>query len=57
MNHNRYTQIDRDGYGLTKEELEEGWHFCPEWDEMLIGPPMKAEMEACLCSRQLKSAD
>lgn len=48
MNHNRYYQIDRDGYGLTEEEVKDGWHFCPEWDQMLIGPDMP-ELESCTC--------
>ena len=33
---------------LTKEELQEGWHWCPEWDFLLVGPDMK-EWEVCLC--------
>lgn len=52
MNHNRYKQIMQDGYGLTEEEWEAGWHFCPEWDYLLIGPLMPQEMESCSCSKQ-----
>jgi len=25
-----------------------GWHFCPDWDFMLIGPEWP-EMECCTC--------
>lgn len=25
---------------LTQSEIDEGWHFCIEWDFMLIGPGM-----------------
>lgn len=38
-----------DGTGLSQEEIEEGWHFCPEWDYMLIGPGMTLEMSCCNC--------
>lgn len=34
---------------LTQTELKQGWHFCVEWDCMLVGPGMP-EMEACLCN-------
>lgn len=34
---------------LTKEEISQGWHFCPDWDEMLIGPD-SCEMEDCTCN-------
>jgi hypothetical protein len=33
---------------LTKEELAEGWHFCTEWDYLLVGPKME-ELHACSC--------
>lgn len=33
---------------LTSEELEQGYHFCPEWDFMLVGPD-DPERECCLC--------
>lgn len=33
---------------LTRQELEEGWHRCPDWDYMVVGPGDE-EMEACLC--------
>lgn len=36
---------------LTKEEMAEGWHWCPEWDYMLVGPGMK-ELDTCLCKLQ-----
>lgn len=29
MNEQRYQLIERDGTGLTQEELDAGWHFCP----------------------------
>ncbi len=51
MERKRYFEVDRKGYGLTDAERAEGWHFCHDWDQMLIGPGMP-EMEACTCERQ-----
>jgi hypothetical protein len=50
MTEGRYWAIEIDNQPLTDEEKKVGWHFCPEWDEMLIGPGMK-EMECCLCKK------
>jgi hypothetical protein len=36
---------------LTKEEYNAGWHFCCEWDGMLIGPGMP-EFEECCSHRK-----
>ncbi len=33
---------------LTFKELKEGWHFCWEWDGLLVGPGMQ-ELKACTC--------
>lgn len=33
---------------LTKEEISEGWHWCCEFDYLLVGPRMQ-EQEYCLC--------
>ena len=33
---------------LTPEELHDGWHWCPDWDYLLIGPGMD-ELEGCTC--------
>ncbi len=33
---------------LTPEELAEGWHFCWDWDGLLVGPGMD-ELEMCHC--------
>ena len=46
----RYYSVDRHGGVLTDSEVAEGWHFCPEWDEMLVGPGMP-ELESCSCVR------
>lgn len=34
---------------LTEEEIKMGWHFCPDWDGLLVGPGMTGELESCLC--------
>lgn len=34
---------------LTKEEIEAGWHFCPDWDYLAITPDCP-EWEDCGCS-------
>ena len=33
---------------LTEEEIKEGWHFCCEWDGLLIHPN-DPEYECCSC--------
>lgn len=48
MTPERYSLIDGGWIKLTQEELREGWHFCHEWDQMLVGPAMP-EWESCLC--------
>jgi len=47
VNRERYIELDRTGEGLTKEEWEAGWHWCKEWDGMLVGPDTD---EALVCS-------
>jgi hypothetical protein len=34
---------------LTPDEIAEGWHFCWDWDGLLIGPGM-GEMQSCCCN-------
>ena len=33
---------------LTEEELAEGWHWCAEFDGLLVGPGM-GELKFCKC--------
>ena len=35
-------------FRLTQEEIAEGWHWCYEFDGLLVGPGMR-EMESCTC--------
>lgn len=48
MTPKRYNKLNKDGVGLTEEELKQGWHWCWEWDLMLVGPGM-AELNCCDC--------
>lgn len=34
---------------------EEGWHFCPDWDYMLVGPDLP-EIEGCTCRLNVNTA-
>lgn len=49
MTPERWEKLNREGKGLTLEEYKQGWHYCVEWDLMLVGPGM-CELEACHCS-------
>ena len=49
MDRHRYEELEADPNArLTDDELAEGWHWCHEWDQMLVGPGMP-EMDACHC--------
>jgi hypothetical protein len=53
----RYSKMGRDRYNelmldqsakLTQEEIDDGWHFCTEWDFLLIHKSWM-EFECCDC--------
>lgn len=44
----RWTSLMRDEGELSPEELADGWHFCPDWDGLLVGPSM-GELRCCVC--------
>ena len=49
MTNSRYAELMRDdSLRLTKEEMSYGWHFCYDWDGLLVGPGM-FEQECCCC--------
>jgi hypothetical protein len=54
MNNQRYNELmdwhcmATEPLLLTEEEIAEGWHFCYDWDYLLVGPGM-SELEACGC--------
>lgn len=50
MSPERYRQLSRQATAirLTADEIQAGWHFCLDWDGLLIGPG-SPEMEVCTC--------
>ena len=52
MDRNRYIELDNAGTGLTPEEIEKGWHFCYDWDGMLVGPNTD-EAISCGCDDKI----
>ena len=49
MTEERYNQLsNNDNLKLTDDELKEGWHFCDEWDGLLVSPEMP-ESKHCRC--------
>lgn len=44
----RYQELMNNESSLHPEELRDGWHFCPEWDGLLISPE-SPEAAACTC--------
>ena len=56
MNRERwYLLMKNDGEKLTPEEVSQGWHFCCDWDGLLIGPGM-SELEYCDCCKEQENA-
>ena len=50
MTTERYNELmANDAALLTTHEIEQGWHFCFEWDGLLVGPGM---MEYEVCEKQ-----
>jgi hypothetical protein len=41
---------------LTDEELSAGWHWCYDWDGLLVGPGMQ-ETEHCHCGVKFVNPD
>lgn len=49
MTRQRYNQLMHNPeLKLTDAELEDGWHFCGEWDGLLVHPAC-SEYEHCSC--------
>ena len=48
MTSERYWELETSPTAeLTKEERAEGWHWCIDWDGMLVGPGMVEESGCC----------
>lgn len=52
MTNERWTNVFCKEQDLTSAEISAGWHFCAEWDGLLVGPGME-ELEHCLCSEPI----
>lgn len=49
MTNERWTHLMEDEtLRLTQDELNEGWHFCPDWDGLLINTHSH-EGKFCTC--------
>jgi len=48
MTMNRYNDLFMSGKEITNEELSRGWHYCPDWDMMIVRKGYH-EGELCLC--------
>lgn len=46
----RYEELMCGNAKLTTEEMKSGWHFCCEWDELLIHPTWP-EAICCRCRK------
>jgi len=58
MTKERYDFLSRDEPGivkkLTDDEINEGWHFCPNGWDMLLIHPSDEEYKYCHCESQQK---
>lgn len=45
--------MDDEALKLNEQEQAQGWHFCPEWDGLLIGPGM-GQVGKCGCNELSK---
>ena len=48
MEEMRYNLISEDCASLADDEVAAGWHFCCEFDGLLVGPGM-GELRVCRC--------
>lgn len=49
MNEERYNALNTEDGRLTHDEIATGWHFCDEFDGLLVGPEMDMEWSLCTC--------
>jgi hypothetical protein len=57
MDNDRWSKVHNSNTEpLTPEEIAEGWHFCLEWDGLLVGPGMD-ELKYCNCFKPLGGSD
>jgi hypothetical protein len=51
MTPQRYKHLEKYGDPLLTDEVREGWHYCGDWDGMLIHISW-TEYEACTCGHK-----
>lgn len=51
MTNERYKELMNDAGTITSEEAALGWHWCNEFDGLLVGPNM-GELKCCKCLPQ-----
>jgi len=56
MDKKRYYDIMWGGAWLEYEEWKLGWHFCPDYDDLLIGPGMP-DWDKCLLTHCKRFAE
>lgn len=52
MTPERYRQMNEPGdLKFTEAELREGWHYCPDWDFLVMraGHPDPGAFDSCSC--------
>lgn len=58
MTQDRYCRLmESSALELTPEELAEGWHFCWDWDGLLVSPSMPMEWKHCHCLKDKERFD
>lgn len=53
MNEQRYWWLMNDAVsngGLTKQEMRDGWHFCPDFDGLLCHFGVTPVLKTCTCT-------
>ncbi len=49
MKRSRWLELMKDqSLEVTRKEFDQGWHFCWDWDGLLVGPGM-GEWDFCTC--------
>lgn len=48
MTPSRWIHLNRTGKALRPDEIAAGWHYCLDWDGLLIHPG-DPEHEYCIC--------
>lgn len=53
MDYQRYYDLNWGNAELTRDEILAGWHFCADWDFLLVGPH-SPEIVGCTHQKELK---